>query len=84
MNIDIYYLYKAILEGFVLGLSNTFACIGVCAPIFILFVISQEGRPWVPVVKFLIGRYIAYVLTGLLAGFSGLLMSHVVHSTVFD
>ncbi|MCX5781966.1 MAG: sulfite exporter TauE/SafE family protein [Elusimicrobia bacterium] len=57
------------IDGFILGLSNTFGCITVCAPIFLPYLLASELNPLIQILKFLAGRLIAYLFFALFAGY---------------
>jgi len=63
-----------LLEGLLLGLSTGAACIAFCGPILIPYLMGESQtvkQSVIDVSWFLGGRFIAYVLTGILAGILG-------------
>jgi sulfite exporter TauE/SafE len=63
-----------LLEGLLLGLSTGVACIAFCGPILIPYLMAESHtirQSVIDVSWFLTGRFIAYVITGILAGLLG-------------
>jgi len=60
------------LDGFILGLSNTLGCLSICAPVLLPLVLTTGQRPILAIVKFLLGRLIAYFFFALFAGYVGI------------
>jgi sulfite exporter TauE/SafE len=62
-------------DGILLGLSTGFVCLAYCGPVLIPFLLGENksitGNS-INVALFLSGRFLAYVLTGLVAGMIGL------------
>ena len=61
-------------EGFLLGLSTGVACIAFCGPILIPYLLAESHtlrQSVIDVSWFLSGRFIAYILTGVIAGLMG-------------
>ncbi len=52
------------IEGLTLGFANNIFCIGTCVPALLPVVLGQKDKPVYPVLKFMTGRLIAYVLFG--------------------
>jgi sulfite exporter TauE/SafE len=66
-----------LLEGLLLGLSTGVACIAFCGPILIPYLMTESHtlqQSVIDVSWFLAGRFIAYVITGILAGLFGALI----------
>jgi sulfite exporter TauE/SafE len=66
-----------LLEGLLLGLSTGVACIAFCGPILIPYLMAESHtvkESFIDVSWFLGGRFIAYIITGILAGFLGALI----------
>ena len=62
------------VEGFLLGVALSPACLGVCAPLLVPFFGAESRSHKDNVVEFswfLIGRLIGYILMGALAGWLG-------------
>ena len=71
-----------IIEGWLLGLSTGPYCLGACVPFMIPYLFAEGRQGWrgnaAILGEFLLGRLLAYVLFGALAGWvSGLLRPHV-------
>jgi sulfite exporter TauE/SafE len=63
-----------LLEGLLLGLSTGVVCIAFCGPILIPYLMAESHtikQSVMDVSWFLAGRFVAYVITGLLAGLLG-------------
>jgi len=67
-------MFKALIEGFALGLSTGSLCLMTCVPIYLPYMMSEErsllkslGR----LMEISLGRFIAYILFGALAGYFG-------------
>jgi sulfite exporter TauE/SafE len=63
-----------LFEGLILGLSTGVACIAFCGPILIPYLLTEAHtmkQSFIDVSWFLGGRFIAYVITGFLAGLLG-------------
>lgn len=66
-----------LLEGLLLGLSTGVACIAFCGPILIPFLMTESHtikQSFIDVSWFLAGRFVAYVITGILAGLLGTIL----------
>lgn len=66
------------MQGFLLGLSSGAVCLAYCAPVLVPYIMGEGqpvGRSGVLLVRFLSGRLLGYLLTGLLAGMSGFLIA---------
>lgn len=64
-------------EGFILGLSTGAVCLATCGPVLIPYLLAESNairRNFIEVGLFLSGRFVAYVLTGILAGIAGSLL----------
>lgn len=67
-------MFKALTEGFALGLSTGSLCIVTCAPIYLPWLISEKKSIWKTVIRLMeisAGRFIGYILFGALAGYLG-------------
>jgi len=63
------------IEGILLGLSTGTVCIAYCGPILIPYLLAERNslkKSIILVLYFLSGRFIAYVITGLIVGIIGL------------
>lgn len=64
-----------ILEAFLLGLSTGPVCLAYCAPVLVPFVLAAEKYTLVRTVRmlslFLLGRFVGYMIIGLLSGLVG-------------
>lgn len=63
------------MEGFLLGLSMGFVCMGYCGPILIPYMLGEGktvGRNFIDVGLFLAGRLVGYVVFGVLAWVVGI------------
>jgi hypothetical protein len=60
-----------LVKGFLLGAANNFVCIGVCAPVLLSYLLSRENKPYIPIIGFLAGRLLAYLVFALGSGFLG-------------
>ena len=64
-------------EGILLGLSTGTVCLAYCGPILLPYLLAERGawkRNVLQVSLFLGGRFLAYLVTGLLAGILGLML----------
>ena len=67
-------MIEIIIQGFILGLSTGTYCLGFCAPLFIPYLLSEHRevkRNFAQIAEFLFGRLIAYIIFGVLIGFTG-------------
>jgi hypothetical protein len=66
------------MQGFLLGLANGTTCLAFCAPVLIPFLLTEGNNValnLVTILKFLGGRFVGYLLFGLLAwALGGLLL----------
>lgn len=72
-------MLKIISEGFGLGIATGLTCLTTCSSIYIPFLISQKRSIWnssLKVLEISLGRFLAYVLFGAVAGFTGSKISH--------
>ena len=60
------------IDGIILGLSNTFGCLTVCAPVLLPFFLTSTQKPIWTIIQFLLGRLIAYFFFALFAGYIGI------------
>ncbi len=64
-----------ILEAFLLGLSTGPVCLAYCAPVLVPFVLAAEKYTLIRTVRmlslFLLGRFVGYMIIGLLSGLVG-------------
>ena len=60
------------IDGLILGLSNTLGCLSVCAPVLLPFFLTSNQKPIWTIVQFLLGRLIAYFFFALFAGYIGI------------
>lgn len=62
-------------EGFVLGISSGATCAGSCAPFLLPYVLAEgetkQSKSILLLVRFLLGRFLAYLLFGIAAGWLG-------------
>ncbi len=62
-------------EGFVLGISSGATCVGSCAPFLLPYVLaegeSKYSKSVLLLARFLLGRFLAYLLFGMAAGWLG-------------
>jgi len=72
---DFIYIFSwlPLRDGFLTGLSSNLFCAGTCAPFLLPFMLSNRDKHSAAAVMFLSGRFIAYILFGLLAGYMGLI-----------
>jgi sulfite exporter TauE/SafE len=75
-------MWAAALKAALLGLSTGVLCLGYCAPALAPILMGHEQRRWHermrPLLWFLVGRFLAYAVTGVLAGWAGrFLVSHI-------
>ena len=65
-------MLEPVIKAFLLGLSTGTLCLGYCSPVFIPLMLAEKregfGRKLTPFIQFTLGRLIAYVSFGLLAG----------------
>ena len=67
-------MLKILSEGFGLGIATGLTCLTTCSPIYIPFLLSEKRSIWnstLRVMEISIGRFIAYIAFGALAGFTG-------------
>jgi sulfite exporter TauE/SafE len=67
-------MLKTLIEGFLLGLSTGTICLLTCAPIYLPFLVSEDRslkRSFLKVMEISGGRFIAYLLFGMAAGYLG-------------
>lgn len=63
-----------ILSGLLLGLSSGIACLGICSPYLVPFLLAEKrtvAQNGFIILEYLAGRLIAYIVTGALAGAAG-------------
>ncbi len=64
-----------ILEAFLLGLSTGPICLAYCAPVLVPFMLAAEKYTFIRTVRtlslFLLGRFVGYMIIGLLSGLVG-------------
>ena len=64
-------------EGFFLGLSTGVVCLAYCGPILLPYLMAESHTVWrnyIDVGLFLGGRFVAYMITGMLAGIAGMFL----------
>ncbi|HLP60656.1 MAG TPA: sulfite exporter TauE/SafE family protein [Candidatus Deferrimicrobium sp.] len=68
-------MLRLIAEAFLLGLSSGPVCIFSCAPVLVPFIVLEKKDRTRAVFsllgRFLLGRFVGYLLVGILAGFLG-------------
>ncbi len=67
-------MFKALIEGFALGLSTGSLCLMTCVPIYLPYMMSEDRsllKSLVRLMEISLGRFIAYILFGALAGYFG-------------
>lgn len=66
---------RLIVEGWLLGISTGPYCLGACAPFMVPYLFASGGRGWRDNLsilgKFLLGRFLAYLLFGAVVGWIG-------------
>jgi len=60
------------INGLILGLSSTVGCLSICAPFLLPLVLASGQKPLSAIVKFLLGRLIAYFFFAVFAGYIGI------------
>ncbi len=65
-------MYQELLKGFFLGLANNIYCFGVCAPVLLPYLLSAENKPAPQLLKYLTGRFIAYIIFAVSSGAAGM------------
>lgn len=70
--------------GFLLGLSNSVYCIGICAPVLLPYLLSEGRKPIYPVLKFMTGRLFAYVVFALATGIIGIYFEGKLNPRIFS
>lgn len=69
-------MFQILTEGFSLGISTGFYCLGACMPFFLPYLLTQEDARFKAnlkiIVEFLFGRMIAYILFAALISFLGI------------
>ena len=66
------------MQGFLLGLSSGAVCLAYCAPLLVPYIMGEGQsirRNGFLLARFLSGRLLGYLMTGLLAGISGFLIA---------
>ena len=59
-------------QGFLLGLSVNIGCIAVCSPVIIPFLLIGQQKPLFPIIRFMAGRLVSYLLFAASIGYIGL------------
>ncbi|MBN1822715.1 MAG: sulfite exporter TauE/SafE family protein [Endomicrobiales bacterium] len=62
----------AFISGILLGLSNNLTCAGVCAPVLLPYLVSEQKGSAKATGLFLLGRLAAYAAFGVLSGAAGI------------
>lgn len=65
-------IVMTLVNGLLLGLANNPGCIASCAPVFVPYFFSQDGKPLPPLLQFMGGRLLAYLIFGATAGWLGI------------
>jgi hypothetical protein len=73
-----------IFSGFLLGVSNNFICIGVCSPVLLTYLLGIDKKPYLPILEFLLGRLLAYLVFALGSGFMGLYFDGRIDPLIFS
>ncbi len=60
------------LDGLILGLSSTVGCLSVCGPFLLPLLLTSAQKPISAIIKFLLGRLIAYTFFAVFAGYIGI------------
>jgi hypothetical protein len=71
------------MEGFLLGLANNFACLGVCLPVILPYLLTGTTKPAYPIALFMAGRLLSYLIFGLFAGLAGIYLFQRLDPRVF-
>ncbi len=66
-------LYSAIIGGFILGISSSLHCVGMCGPLSLALPVQHLGRAGriASILLYQIGRVITYAALGLVMGLAG-------------
>jgi len=68
-------MFEPVLKALLLGLSTGAVCLGYCAPVFLPLMLAEERKPFraklMPFLQFIAGRFIAYLVFGLIVGWAG-------------
>ncbi|MEA1972551.1 MAG: sulfite exporter TauE/SafE family protein [Candidatus Cloacimonadota bacterium] len=67
-------MLRILSQGFGLGIATGLTCLTTCSPIYIPFLLSEKRSLWnssLKVFEISLGRFIAYLTFGALAGFTG-------------
>jgi sulfite exporter TauE/SafE len=68
-------MWAAVIKATLLGLSTGVLCLGYCAPALAPIIMGHAQWRWLdrvrPLLWFVLGRFLAYATTGLLAGLAG-------------
>ncbi len=68
-------MLEPVVKAFLLGLSTGAVCLGYCAPVFLPMMLAEERRSFrsklAPFLQFVGGRFVAYLVFGLLVGWAG-------------
>jgi hypothetical protein len=72
------------IQGFLLGLAVNIGCLTVCSPILFPFFLSENKKPFLPVLKFMLGRLIAYLFFASFFGTAGLYFNGRINPKIFS
>jgi Cytochrome C biogenesis protein transmembrane region len=72
------------IEGLTLGLANNFFCVGTCAPALLPIVLGQKDKPVYPVIKFMTGRLLAYIIFATVSGAAGIYFEGRINPRIFS
>jgi hypothetical protein len=76
--------FMEIFKGFLLGAANNFICIGVCSPVLLSYLLSQDKKPYLPILEFLGGRLLAYLVFAFGSGFLGIYFEGRIDPLIFS